>query len=69
MFRLCLTRRRWWGLALVVISISSLGGQASAARGKPTPEQIAWHEMEIEMFLALDPCTWQGREYDIIRRH
>ncbi len=33
-------------------------------RGLPTPEQIAWHEMEIEMFLCLDPCTWQGREYD-----
>ena len=32
--------------------------------GVPTPEQIAWHEMEIEMFLCLDPCTWQGREYD-----
>jgi alpha-L-fucosidase len=32
--------------------------------GVPSPEQIAWHRMEIEMFLALDPCTWQGREYD-----
>jgi alpha-L-fucosidase len=34
------------------------------SRGIPTPEQIAWHEMEIEMFVCLDPCTWQGREYD-----
>lgn len=33
-------------------------------RGVPTSEQIAWHEMEMEMFLCLDPCTWQGREYD-----
>ena len=33
-------------------------------RGIPTAEQIAWHEMEIQMFLCLDPCTWQGREYD-----
>lgn len=33
-------------------------------RGVPTAEQIAWHEMEIQMFLCLDPCTWQGREYD-----
>jgi alpha-L-fucosidase len=33
-------------------------------RGVPTPEQIDWHEMEIEMFVCLDPCTWQGREYD-----
>ncbi len=37
---------------------------AMAQPGRPTPEQIAWHEMELEMFLCLDPCTWQGREYD-----
>ena len=37
---------------------------AVAQPGVPTPEQIAWHEMEIEMFLCLDPCTWQEREYD-----
>ncbi|MCP4644195.1 MAG: alpha-L-fucosidase [bacterium] len=39
-------------------------GAESLKGGAPTPEQIAWHEMEIEMFLCLDPCTWQGREYD-----
>jgi len=39
-------------------------GDQPGAGGVPTPEQIAWHEMEIEMFLCLDPCTWQGREYD-----
>ena len=33
-------------------------------RGVPTAEQIAWHEMEIQMFVSLDPCTWQGSEYD-----
>jgi alpha-L-fucosidase len=33
-------------------------------RGVPTPEQIAWHGMELQMFVCLDPCTWQGREYD-----
>ncbi len=38
--------------------------EATSRRGVPTPEQIAWHEMEIEMFVCLDPCTWQGREYD-----
>jgi alpha-L-fucosidase len=43
------------------------GYTASASAGPlglPTPEQVAWHEMELEMFLCLDPCTWQGREYD-----
>lgn len=50
---------------LYPLAVVSAGQQAiPAARGVPTPEQIAWHEMEIEMFLCLDPCTWQGREYD-----
>ncbi len=30
----------------------------------PTPGQITWHEQERLMFVCLDPCTWQGREYD-----
>lgn len=51
-----------WGLMFMVAAV--LPGAQAAERGMPTPEQIAWHEMEIEMFLALDPCTWQGREYD-----
>ncbi len=31
---------------------------------KPTAGQVEWHDMEMEMFLCLDPCTWQNREYD-----
>ena len=31
---------------------------------KPSPAQLAWQQMEIEMFVCLDPCTWQDREYD-----
>jgi alpha-L-fucosidase len=30
----------------------------------PSPVQYKWHEQERIMFLCLDPCTWQGREYD-----
>ena len=30
----------------------------------PSPQQFRWHEQERIMFLCLDPCTWQGREYD-----
>ncbi len=46
-----------------ILSGSCLG-ESQKPRAIPTPEQIAWHEMEIQMFLCLDPCTWQGREYD-----
>ncbi len=31
---------------------------------KPSNIQYRWHEQERIMFLCLDPCTWQGREYD-----
>lgn len=48
----------------VVFFCLGVAGGAWAGRGAPSPEQVAWHEMEQEMFLCLDPCTWQGREYD-----
>jgi len=31
---------------------------------KPSAVQYAYHEQERIMFVCLDPCTWQGREYD-----
>jgi alpha-L-fucosidase len=37
---------------------------AAAKLARPSPVQYAWHEQERIMFVCLDPCTWQGREYD-----
>jgi len=31
---------------------------------RPSAIQYQWHEQERIMFVCLDPCTWQGREYD-----
>ncbi len=31
---------------------------------RPSPVQYVWHEQERIQFVCLDPCTWQGREYD-----
>ncbi len=31
---------------------------------RPSKTQYLWHEQERIMFVCLDPCTWQGREYD-----
>jgi len=31
---------------------------------KPSAVQYKWQEQERIMFLCLDPCTWQGREFD-----
>jgi len=36
----------------------------NAVLARPTPQQYAWHEQERIQFVCLDPCTWQGREYD-----
>ena len=37
---------------------------AAEKLARPTPQQVAWHDCEIGMFICLDPCTWQDREYD-----
>jgi alpha-L-fucosidase len=37
---------------------------AAAHLPRPSAVQYAWHEQERIAFLCLDPCTWQGREYD-----
>lgn len=31
---------------------------------KPSVVQYKWHEQERIIFVCIDPCTWQGREYD-----
>ncbi|MDR1483281.1 MAG: alpha-L-fucosidase [Planctomycetaceae bacterium] len=30
----------------------------------PSPEQVLWQNMEQIVFVCIDPCTWQNREYD-----
>ena len=37
---------------------------AAAELARPSAVQYAWHEQERIQFVCLDPCTWQGREYD-----
>ena len=50
-----------FGAALVLRSVTF---PSEAAPARPTAIQYAWHEQERIMFVCLDPCTWQGREYD-----
>ena len=37
---------------------------AAAHLARPNAAQYEYHEQERIMFVCLDPCTWQGREYD-----
>ena len=48
--------------ALAILSCLQAASAANLAR--PDPAQYAWHEQERIMFVCLDPCAWQGREYD-----
>ncbi len=45
----------------IKVSCAAPGGICVA---KPTPEQVEYLDMELQMFVCLDPCTWQNREYD-----
>lgn len=51
-------------MVLAMLLLSGVLAQPHAQPAKPTPEQVAWHEMEIEMFVHFAPNTWQNREYD-----
>ncbi|MFN0205810.1 MAG: alpha-L-fucosidase [Planctomycetota bacterium] len=35
-----------------------------AALALPSSQQIAWHELEVGMFIHFGPNTWQDKEYD-----
>ncbi|NQV34226.1 MAG: alpha-L-fucosidase [Phycisphaeraceae bacterium] len=51
-------------IVLTLFLLSGVLAQPHTLPAKPTPEQVAWHEMEIEMFVHFAPNTWQNREYD-----
>lgn len=48
-------------LSTLLFTVLSCDAQDLA---KPSDPQYKWHEQERIMFVCLDPCTWQGREYD-----
>ena len=54
-------------LLIVTASICVAAIAADTAEiplAKPNAAQYAYHEQERIMFVCLDPCSWQGREYD-----
>lgn len=53
-------------LKLILLVGIFLFGKTAISQNLPKPSaaQYKWHEQERIMFVCLDPCTWQGREYD-----
>jgi alpha-L-fucosidase len=51
------------GVSLAAL-VPAWGTVAAAELARPSDAQVTWHEQERIQFVCLDPCTWQGREYD-----
>jgi len=52
------------GLYILAGISCDIHSQSPDLLAKPSAIQYKWHEQERIMFVCLDPCTWQGREYD-----
>ncbi len=52
------------GLIFLLVALFLSSCKDSGELAVPSKIQYEWHEQERIMFVCLDPCTWQGREYD-----
>jgi len=51
-------------IVLFSLAVQVVFSQEVKELATPSAIQFQWHEQERIMFVCLDPCTWQGREYD-----
>jgi len=52
---------------VVLFSLISTAAQPTEVKlARPTPEQAAWHDCEIGVFVHVGPATWQDSEYDTL---
>ena len=50
--------------SLMTFPLEGSAQRISRHLARPNKAQYEYHEQERIMFVCLDPCTWQGREYD-----
>ena len=51
-------------LPLILLFMWTSAQAQSTSIPLPSKAQLRWQQYERTTFLCLDPCTWQGREYD-----
>jgi alpha-L-fucosidase len=56
--------RREFAQYLLMTELAAAGGGAAAPLARPTPEQRAWQDMELETFVHFGPLTWRPNEND-----
>ncbi len=59
-----MNRRDWMKAAAAGASCLQATGAGQDKLARPSPEQRAWQDMELEMFVHFGPATWQDAEYD-----
>ncbi|MEI7955777.1 MAG: alpha-L-fucosidase [Verrucomicrobiota bacterium] len=64
--------RYWIGVAVAVLGTLPLTpvpaaqppAQPASSLARPTPQQVAWQDLEMGMFIHLAPQTWQNNDQD-----
>ncbi len=60
-----MNRRAWMKTAAAgALSVTARAAAREDRLARPSPEQRAWQDMELEMFVHFGPATWQDSEYD-----
>jgi alpha-L-fucosidase len=60
-----MNRRQWLQMAAALPLVSRVRA-AEHKLARPSPEQVAWQDMELSMFVHFGPATWQDSEYDTL---
>ena len=51
-------------IVVMLIAWRALAQDSAVTLPRPTPQQAAWHDLEVGMFIHLAPQTWQDSESD-----
>ena len=56
--------KKFLTLLFLLAGLSLAARQNAGKLPRPSSVQLAWHDMELAMFIHFGPATWQDQEYD-----